>query len=260
FTAPYGTTDKTTDANGVGTNAGGAEGATPGTGADIELIPAGEALTSRYARTYDALIAAAGFAHGHHGHGTTNGNGFAGTTTVAAGADPVGGADGAVDGDTDTGGNADGAGSGGSGPGGSADGPTTAAGGGCSQPPGTKAVINITVPLSALLGFGFAFKDQNETDAHDADGVAYPAAGAAGAATAGGANTTGATGNTGATTATGPEPGAEPGPDPGGGTGGGVTTTATATAGGANANTGPPSTTPDFPGHSGFPGVPVSSG
>ncbi|WP_328807055.1 HNH endonuclease signature motif containing protein, partial [Nocardiopsis coralli] len=238
FTAPYGATEKTP---------GGAEGTT-GTGADIELIPAGESVTSRYARTYDALISAAGFAHGHHGHTTNgNGNGFAGATTVAAGTDSVGHADGA------------GAGAGSGGPA-AATGAT--AGGGCSQPPGTKAVINITVPLSALLGFGFAFNTDTDTNNSDgANGVGHTgAAGAVGAATAGGANTTGATGNTGASAAPGPEPGAEPGPDPGGGTGGGVTTTATATAGGTNANTGPPSTTPDFPGPSGFPGVPVSSG
>ncbi|MBE3002334.1 HNH endonuclease, partial [Nocardiopsis sp. HNM0947] len=43
-------------------------------------------------------------------------------------------------------------------------------------------------------------------------------------------------------------PGAEPGPDPGGGDGA------------TNTNTGPPSATTDFPGYSGFPGVPVSSG
>ncbi|WP_235997770.1 HNH endonuclease signature motif containing protein, partial [Nocardiopsis coralli] len=105
--------------------------------------------------------------------------------------------------------------------------------------------------LSALLGFGFAFKDQNDTDTDadaDADGVggtgtaavgtAAGANGTAGTATAGGANTTGATGS---------PPGS--GPDPGGGTGGGATTTAT--AGGTNANTGPPSTVPGFPGSAG---------
>ncbi|MBE3002466.1 HNH endonuclease, partial [Nocardiopsis sp. HNM0947] len=116
FTAPYGTTEKTTDANGVGADAGGAEGAasvgTGTTGADLGLIPAGESVTSRYARTYDALIAAAGFAHGHHGH--TDGTGFAGTTTAAAAAG--GSAEAAAIGATN--------------------------GGGCSQPPGTKAVIN----------------------------------------------------------------------------------------------------------------------
>ncbi|WP_328807145.1 HNH endonuclease signature motif containing protein, partial [Nocardiopsis coralli] len=241
FTAPYGTTEKTP---------GGADG-TNGTGADLGLIPAGESVTSRYARTYDALISAAGFAHGHHGH--TDGTGFAGTTTAAAAA----GGDAGTEAGADSVGHADGAGAG-AGSGGSAEAAATGAsnGGGCSQPPGTKAVINITVPLSALLGFGFAFKNQNETDTgNDANGVAYPAAGAAGAATAGGTNTTGATGNTGASAAPGPEPGAEPGPDPGGGTGGGVTTTATATAGGTNANTGPPSTVPGFPG---YPGVAVT--
>ncbi|WP_235998014.1 HNH endonuclease signature motif containing protein, partial [Nocardiopsis coralli] len=201
---------------------------------------------------------------------TTNGNGN-GTGTAGAGA--------AADAGTDSVGHADGAGAG-AGSGGSAAATGATAGGGCLQPPGSKAVINITVPLSALLGFGFAFKNQNETDtnnANDADGVggtgtaavgtAAGANGTAGTATAGGTNTTGATGNTGATTAPGPEPGAEPGPDPGGGTGGGATATNTATAGGTNANTGPPSattgppsTTPDSPGHSGFPGVPVSSG
>ena len=51
FTAPYGATEKTpADTFGVG------------------VIPAGESVTSRYARTYDALISATGFAHGHHGH------------------------------------------------------------------------------------------------------------------------------------------------------------------------------------------------
>ncbi|WP_235997867.1 HNH endonuclease signature motif containing protein, partial [Nocardiopsis coralli] len=220
-------TEKTTDANGVGAEGAAASVGTGTTGADLGLIPAGESVTSRYARIYDALISAAGFAHGHHGHGTTNGNGngngFAGATTVAAGADPVGGADGAVDGDTDTGGNADGA----------------VAGGGCSQPPGTKAVINITVPLSALLGFGFAFK--NETDAHDATGV-------------GATGTTAATAAAGAATdfAPGPEPGAESGPDPGGGVGGGATNTHT--------GTGPPSTTSDASGPSGSADVPGSPG
>ncbi|MBE3002468.1 HNH endonuclease, partial [Nocardiopsis sp. HNM0947] len=159
FTAPYGTTEKTNtpDANGAG--ADGTEAASGGTGtngADIGLIPAGEAVTSRYGRTYDALISAMGFAHGHHGHThTTTGTNGTGKGKGNATGGPAAGADAGADPDGDT----DGDGPGGFASGGgnfasgdsavaadsSADADGSASGGGCSQPPGTKAVINITV-------------------------------------------------------------------------------------------------------------------
>ncbi|MBE3002461.1 HNH endonuclease, partial [Nocardiopsis sp. HNM0947] len=208
FTAPYGTTEKNPDtgAGADGTAASGGTGNAGGSG--LDFIPPGEAVTSRYGRTYDALISAMGFAHGHHGHthiktkagaeGTGKGN-ASGTAGGDAGADPVG--------DTD-----------GDGPGGSAsggaDGPAddgSASGGGCSQPPGTKAVINITVPLSALMGFGFAFKnDTNANGNAGADGAA-DATGATGPEAAGAAGASGATGSPPGSC---PGSGAESGPDP----------------------------------------------
>ncbi|MBE3002316.1 DUF222 domain-containing protein, partial [Nocardiopsis sp. HNM0947] len=162
FTAPYGTTEKNPD---TGACADGTEAASGGPGnaggSDIGLIPPSEAVTSRYGRTYDALISAMGFAHGHHGHTNTKtkagtevtgkgkGNATGGPAAGAdAGADPVGDADGdgpggfASGGGNSASGDSDAADS-------SADADGSASGGGCSQPPGTKAVINITVPLSA---------------------------------------------------------------------------------------------------------------
>lgn len=76
----------------------------------------GDAPTSRYARTYDALLSATGFAHGHHG---------------------------------------------------------------CETPPGPKAVINITVPLSTFMDLNNQDHTQDQDESQDGgqgqDGGAGPA-------------------------------------------------------------------------------------
>ncbi|WP_020480269.1 HNH endonuclease signature motif containing protein [Nocardiopsis salina] len=270
FMAPYGTTEKT---NADGATASG--GAGNAGGSEFDVIPPGEAVTTRYGRTYDAFISAMGFAHGHHGHTNGNAKGAgtaegAGTAGAPAAGGPAAGPDGFASGGADvtadddfasgSGAHADAAGAGAD-DGSAADADGSASGGGCLQPPGTKAVINITVPLSALLGFGFAFKNDTDTNANGVGGAGATTAGANG-----NTNTTGATAPGGATGATGPVPGsgAGSGPDPGGG----GDATGTATAGGTNTNTGPSGSTcaPDStatPGSSGPPGstgVPLSSG